>query len=262
MLDTAIRNLAVGAGGAIMARLLNNGLAQDIIQMIANSAWYLGMAAISIGIMLYYVVPFMPFLYFFFAVGTWVKGLFEAMVGVPLWALAHIHIDGDGLPGSFAISGYYMLMEIFLRPILIIFGLLASIVIFSAQVRVMNDIWPLVTSNLTGYNSGTYGAPPAPGSGQVGEIGFFRDSMDQLFFTLIYAVVVYMMCMASFKLIARIPDKVMRWMGANVDAFNDQEDIAKGLMGKMQVGVSSMSGKLTEAYDATLGQSASKGKKG
>ena len=63
--------------------------------------------------MLFYIIPFMPFIYFFFAVGTWVKAIFEAMVGVPLWALAHIRIDGQGLPGDAAMNGYYLLLEIF-----------------------------------------------------------------------------------------------------------------------------------------------------
>jgi hypothetical protein len=193
----------------------------------------------------------MPFLYYFFAVGAWIKGLFEAMVGVPLWALAHIHIDGDGLPGTFALSGYFMIMEIFLRPILIVFGLLASITIFSAQVRVLHDIWSLVTTNLTGFNEGLAATSTAP-AGSTGTLSQFRDKIDQFFFTVIYAIIVYMLGTSSFKLITHIPAKVMRWMGANVEAFNDNaEEVAQGLMGKMTAVGSIMSNQIGQAWSGS-----------
>ena len=90
----------------------------------------------------------MPFLFFFFAVGTWVKTIFEAMVGVPLWALAHIKIDGEGLPGDAAGSGYFMILEILLRPIMVIFGLIAAMIIFVTQVRILHLIWDLVVDGV------------------------------------------------------------------------------------------------------------------
>ena len=76
------------------------------------------------------------------------------MVGIPLWALAHLRIDGEGLPGQAAESGYFLIFEIFLRPILTVFALIAAILIFSAQVRVLNFIWDIVTTNVTGFSAG------------------------------------------------------------------------------------------------------------
>ena len=66
----------------------------------------------AIGAILYYVLPFVPFVYFFFAVGAWIKAVFEAMVGMPLWALSFVRIDGDGLPGKSGMNGFYLLLEI------------------------------------------------------------------------------------------------------------------------------------------------------
>lgn len=186
-----------------------------------------------IGFILFYVIPFMPFLYFFFAVGGWVKGIFEAMVAVPIWALAHLRIDGEGIPGEAGLQGYFLLFEIFIRPILIIFGLIAAITIFAAMVRVLNEVFHIAVSNLAGYDastssfcgSGTTTAAPR------GDAEWARGPIDQFFFTIIYTILVYMIGMACFKLIDMIPNNILRWISAEVSSFNDSnEDAAQGLL--------------------------------
>jgi conjugal transfer/type IV secretion protein DotA/TraY len=167
--------------------------------------------------------------------GVWVKTILEAMVGVPLWALAHLRIDGNGLPGSAAMSGYYLVFEVFLRPICIVFGLLASIAIFGAQVKILHQIWPLVTSNMTGFEANSLTPPPPAG---LGGTVWFRGIVDQFFFTLIYTFVVYMMALASFKLIDMVPDYIMRWMGASVATFGDiYKDEVGGMPSRFAIGV-------------------------
>ncbi len=222
LLDHAIATLAIGAigsAGAGLTKLLANVDGPPvIIKALAGMATTIGMLTISIGFILYYVIPFMPFVYFFFQVGGWVKALFEAMVGLPLWALAHIRIDGEGLPGDMAMSGYFLIFEIFLRPILTIFGLIASITIFAAQVQVLNQIFELVVSNVTGFDVTDASSVPA---GEVGAMEFVRGGIDQLFFTVIYVIIVYMMAQASFKLVYLIPNNMMRWVGSSVDGFGE-----------------------------------------
>ena len=270
------------------------------------------MMGLIVGFVLFYVVPFLPFIYFFFAVGGWIKGIFEALVGAPLWALAHIRIDGQGLPGSAAMNGYFLIFEVFLRPILVVFGLLASISIYSALVNVLNSIFTLAVSNLGGWIKGIFealvGAPlwalahiridgqGLPGSAAmngyflifevflrpilvvfgllasisiysalvnvlnsiftlaVSNLGGFditegfgatvlvdidnlRSVIDEFFFTVIYAIIVYMLGMSSFKLIDTIPNNILRWMGQSVATFGDQrENPAEALVGKASMG--------------------------
>lgn len=249
LVDAAIRNLgfALGGGAAgLLAPYFGPALK-------AASSFFVTTASVGImiGFILYYIVPFMPFLYFLFAVGGWVKGLFEAMVGVPLWALAHIRIDGQGLPGDAAVNGYFLVFEIFIRPILIIFGLLASIIIFSAMVKVLNDIFSLAVSNLSGFDTDSTGGAcgaGGPGNSDTGSIEYFRGPIDEFFFTIVYVIVVYMIGMSCFKLIDMIPNSILRWMGAGVSTFNDQAgEPAEGLISKMAIGGSIMGGKLQEA---------------
>ena len=82
------------------------------------------------------------------------------MVGLPLWAIAHLRIDGEGLPGPAAMNGYFLVFEIFVRPILIIFGMIAAVSIFAAQVDVLNVIWKIVSSNLVGHDPNVGAVPP------------------------------------------------------------------------------------------------------
>lgn len=246
LVETSIRNLgasgAAGVAGGFANLFKNIQPLGKIGTAVADFAKQIGMMGLSMGFLLFYVLPFMPFLYFFFAVGGWVKGIFESVVAVPLWALAHIRIDGNSLPGDAARGGYFMLFEIFLRPILIIFAMLGSITIFAAQVKVLNEIWPLVASNVTGYNASTGKMLPPD---QTGSLEYYRGVADRFFYTVVYAIVVYMMGTSSFKMIDQLPAQIMRWIGTDVTSFMDQnKEGPDGLMVKMKVGANMVGGQL------------------
>lgn len=217
LVEASIRNVAISTGASAMgglASVINKqaGPFTDSAAGFFNSVAFIGLTA---GLVLYYIVPFLPFLYFFFAVASWVKTIFEAMVGVPLWALAHLRLDGDGLSGESAQNGYFLILEVFLRPILTVVGLIAAMAIFTAQVRILNITWQLVTENAGGFNTDTQIASVG------GAIEFRRSIVDQFFFTITYAIVVYMMATAAFKLVDTIPDNILRWIGSGASSFGD-----------------------------------------
>lgn len=253
MLDRAILMLGGGAVGGGLASLLGADDAPPVvIKALSGMAMTIGQLTISIGFILCYVIPFMPFLYFFFQVGGWVKAVFEAMVGLPLWALAHIRIDGNGLPGDVAMSGYFLIFEIFLRPILTVFGLIAGITIFAAQVQVLNSIFELVVSNLTGFDRTAAATVP---NGLVGAMEFVRGGIDQMFFTVIYVIIVYMMAQASFKLVYLIPDNMLRWMGSSVDGFGElAKDAPDNLISTVYGHSQMITGQITAGGKAAMDQ--------
>jgi len=239
LVDASIRNFGFGIAGGIGSMFAGHfGPALSAASGFATS---IASITILLGFILFYIVPFLPFLYFLFAVGGWAKGLFEAMVGVPLWALAHIRIDGEGLPGDAASGGYFLIFEIFIRPILIVFGLLASLLIFSAMIKVLNEVFHLAVSNLSGFDAASeelcgnklVGGETPP----VGSVDYFRGPVDEFFFTIVYAILVYMMGMSSFKLIDMIPNQILRWIGAGLATFNDSAgEPAEGIVQKMAIG--------------------------
>ena len=242
LVESAIRNLGMAMTASFGGGIL--GIISPHFQAAgqAFSGMFVSIATIglSIGFILFYILPFMPFMYFFFAVGGWVKGIFEAMVGAPLWALAHMRIDGDGLPGQMAMNGYLLIFEIFLRPILTVFGLLAGMTIFTAMAVILNEIFDLAVENVTG------GAVDiSQRSLQNGDISFSRHIVDEFFFTVVYAVILYMMAMASFKMINMIPNSILRWLGQSVSTFNDNAgDPGAGLAQYTAIGVNQVGGQL------------------
>jgi conjugal transfer/type IV secretion protein DotA/TraY len=266
MVEAAIRNLGLSLG--VGAAGILTGYFGPTLDAASGFLGTVASIGILIGFILYYIIPFLPFLYFLFAVGGWVKGLFEAMVGVPLWALAHLRIDGEGLPGDAAINGYFLIFEIFVRPILIIFGLIASILIFGAMVKVLNSIFNLAVSNLSGFDpqlAPADGDPNAaidtscsaigtPNVAEPGTIEWMRGPVDEFFFTVIYAIMVYMIGMSCFKLIDLIPNSILRWMGQGVQTFNDLGgEPAEGLLQKVAIGGSMLGGQLGGAVQGFKG---------
>ncbi len=249
LVESAIRNIGYSAALKTTSPLihsLSNSL-HTTVGVVSGFVVTVTMVALTIGVLLFYFVPFMPFIYFFFAVSGWVKGIFEALVGVPLWALAHIRIDGNGLPGQAAMNGYYLLLEIFIRPILTVFGLLASISIFAALVGVLGDIWGEVLDNVGGFDV-AQGLNNTDATGLKVVLDNMGSEIDQFFYTVVYAIIVYMIGMSSFKLIDAIPNNILRWMGSGVTAFNDgRENPAEGMAGTGYSGISMASNSLESA---------------
>ncbi len=244
LIDSSIQNLGFSFGAGIaggLAGVIGNVPMATIGKGAASLANKVAMMAFGIGFILFYAVPFMPFIYFLFSAGTWIKSIFQALVGIPLWALAHIRIDGEGLPGPSAMNGYYLMFEVFLRPVLILIGLIGGLMIFAAEAYILNEIWDLVTSNLTGFdNNAVPAAGPAVGTTTGAAMGAFnslRGLLDRFMFTVLYAIVIYMMALSSFKMADILPDNIMRWLGARLTSFGAfDQNPAEGVLGRIAYG--------------------------
>ena len=183
---------------------------------------------LTAGFILYFMVPLLPFMYFLFAVVGWLSEIFEAIVAMPLWALAHIRIDGDGLPGQAASGGYYLIFMIFIRPIMIVFGLIGSYITFSAGVFILNQLFMMTVMNA---NNGDEMLDLADYTFGYVTYSFDTGSVyDAIGFTLLYVVIVYNMANSAFKLIDAVPNQILRWMGNSTPTFNDGRDPQLGTM--------------------------------
>lgn len=248
LVEHSIRSFGMATGAGLLA-LLDKSNFRQTLKAATDFFLTFGSIGLMLGFLLFYVLPFLPFIYFFFAVMTWIKSIFEAMVGMPLWALAHLKIDGEGMPGDAASSGYFYILEIFLRPTIIIIGFLGGIIIFTAMIKVLNQVFYLVLSNLAGHvstegNTGCF-TPPNAMQGPVEE-QFKRGPIDEFFYTVIYTIVVYMIALPCFKLVDDIPDNIMRWLGAGISSFGSQDgDPAQGLMSNVAGGVALVGSKLS-----------------
>lgn len=254
--EAAIRNIGIGligsAASGVMATQGNPYVAA--VDGISGTFITIGTIALTTGFLLYYILPFLPFIYFFFAVGKWVKGIFEAMVAIPLWALSHLKIDGDGIAGSAARNGYLLIFEIMIRPVATVFGLIAALSIFTAMAVMMNELFDLAAANLSGYDSYTSPGTYMSGTGTPTffDAEYYRSGVDQFFFTLLYVVLIYILATSCFKLIDMVPNSILRWMGESVETFGDQaEDAADNLIRYAAIGGGMLGGQLTDALKDT-----------
>lgn len=238
IMDASIRNIAIGTSGSLLSKRLE-GKPEQLVKQLSSVAQQVGFTALTIGFGMYYILPLMPFVYFFFAFGGWVKAVFEAIVAGPLWAMAHIiRWDGDGIAGPATSNAYMLLFEIFLRPILILFGLLASISFFSAMVAVLNDIFAMVIANVGGSGTG-YDLE------NIDAVALARTGLDEFFYTVVYTTLCYMMGLSSFKMIDQIPNEILRWMGDSTKTFQEMnKNAAEQLSGSTYQGMTIASSKL------------------
>lgn len=237
LIESAVRSVALGLGSSFFGGLLGGTQFGNAFGAFSSMFVSIATIGLSIGFITYYILPFLPFMYFFFALGNWVKSIFEAMVGTPLWALAHLTIDGDGLPGKMAMSGYLLIFEIFLRPILTVFGLLGGMAVFTTLAHITNDIFDIVIRVGVGVDI----SDNAEGADKI----ISMHIVDVFFFTVVYAVMLYMMAVSSFKMINLVPNNILRWLGNSVSAFSDNApDPTQGLTQYAAIGGAKVGGDL------------------
>lgn len=79
-------------------------------------------------------------------------------------------------------------------------------------------------------------------------------AIDKLFYTVMYAMIMYMMGMSSFKLIDLIPNQMMRWLGTNVSSFSDNTgDPAQQLTQQVGMTGGMMMGQVTQGMQGAMG---------
>lgn len=178
-------------------------------QAVGGFAVSIALVGLLAGIVLLYVLPLLPFVYFFFSLLGWIFSLAEALIAMPLWALAHLRIDGDDFAGPQAGAGYWLLFELFLRPLLIVLAAVVSYLCFWGGTWALSSLFDLATAEVA-----------------VGAMDKAADQsgLDAFVFTIFFAVMAYGIATAAFKLIDRIPNEILRWAGANARPFNGGND--------------------------------------
>ena len=191
------------------------------------------------GALLAFYLPLLPFFRFLFNVLTWIVAMLEAVIAVPLIALAHLNPEGEGLPGASAKATYYFIFSIFLRPVLMVFGLMVGLLIFYIAVSYMNML----------YLQAIAGA---------GGIAHGHLMMSRILYSVIYVFTIYMCANSAFHMIDWLPQHAMKWMGGqdmHYQKMGDPESMAQPIglaTGLVEQQVFGAAGKLTPAAAGAL----------
>ena len=202
---TGIGTLASATGAIIGLNALTPAVALAAAGVIASTGGaigglllFLGAVFFTIGIVMGFVIPLLPFMHFFFNTITWIATVAESIIAIPMVALAHLNPEGEGLPGQSARGAYYMIFSVFLRPVMMVFGLIAGLLIFIVGAGLLNALYV--------YAVGGASNPPS-------ELWGSMLAVNRLMFTIIYVVMMYSIANHAFALIGRFPNQAMEWLG-------------------------------------------------
>ncbi len=179
-------------GAKILGKSAQGALA--IGAMIAPLLITWGMLILVPGMMLFYLLPMLPFIHFCLGVLTWLVTLLQAVIAIPVIAIAHITPHGEGLPSGSARGAYTMMLQLFLRPIMMIVGLVVTALLINTGITFLTRVFfiPLQT-------------------GLVGS----DDPMSSIVFFLLYASTCYALINASIQCIDEFPMRSVSWIGGS-----------------------------------------------
>lgn len=210
--------LAVVSGTA--AAVFGSGISAGAT--IFSSFFALPMAGMwTIAIFASYIIPMIPA---FIWVGS-IIGFFllvcEAIFAAPLWAVMHLHPQGDDMTGK-GQAGYSLILSLLLRPTLMIFGFLTAMILSKVVGELINKVFFQIFAMSNG-----------------GNIGGFFAFITVLGGTAIYCSLMFTLLRKTFSLINILPDQILRWIGGTQEQmgnFSSEFDSATTTASKVGAG--------------------------
>jgi defect in organelle trafficking protein DotA len=147
------------------------------------------------GLTLAIYVPLIPFMLFSFGVVSWLIFVVEAMAASALIALGVTHPEGNPMLGK-AEQALGLLIGIFLRPVMMIIGLVSGVVLSYIAVDIINS----------GFNNVVSTLDLEGGSGGFGMI-------KSIMLMVIYTMTIVSMINQCFSLIYKFPDEILKYIG-------------------------------------------------
>ncbi len=186
---------------------------------------------VQIGFSTSYYVPILPYMIFTFGSIAWLMAVIEAMVAAPIVALGVTHPEGHDAFGK-GEQAIMILLNVFLRPAMMIIGYIAGISLTFVSVWIVNAGFDNAISFIQGgcmfgtSASGSSAACQTTSVSGVGGIsggyngwaGLFAYFFSILVYTMMYLTVVQ----KSFTLISVLPDKVLRWIGGQPESYGSE----------------------------------------
>lgn len=171
-----------------------------------------------------YYAPFIPYMIFTFGSIAWLMAVIESMVAGPIVALGVSHPEGHDALGK-AEQAIMILINVFLRPAMMIIGYIASISLSYVTIFILNSgfvhIMQFLLPDQSAYGSsggsmGTmYGSTGDAGTPYTNWSAMYASFFCLVTYTSLYLTVVQ----KSFNLIHALPDKILRWIGSQGETY-------------------------------------------
>lgn len=221
-------------------------------------------ALFTAGISFAMIVPVMPFILFWAGQVSWLLSVIEAIVAAPLICLAWSTPGGHQHFGHI-LGGIKILTGIIFRPVLMVVGLFAAMILTFVLIKFSSQAFQIVSSQILTYadmspqntasylsNMGTAYASNAP----------LVQGLLAVLMLLLYCSLMVMAFNKCYSTIYMIPEKVLGWIGSQVDKAGAQEaeKLSGGVTqsaGQMGSAGTQVAGKGSEAQSGHAQQSGS-----
>jgi conjugal transfer/type IV secretion protein DotA/TraY len=180
-----------------------------LMQFFATPIFIGCMALLIPGLTIAFVLPMIPWVMWIAGVAGYLILVCEAMVAVPLWMLAHLTFEGDGLHGR-GLAGYELLFNILFRPVLMLIGLFLGYFIFTCISWLIRMSFGIAAAFVLGD-------------------GWLVTNWLGLFVLLSIFVLSHVVAaIASFRMITLIPHHIPRMIGFSSANRVDMDEFSQG----------------------------------
>lgn len=178
-----------------------------------------------------YYAPFIPYMIFTFGSIAWFMAVIESMVAGPIIALGISHPEGHDALGK-AEQAIMILINVFLRPSMMIIGYIGSIslsyvsifVLNSGFVQIMKFFMPDggVGDAWTGSGDADWGSSASSGENMSSPYVNWSAIYASFFCLVTYTSLYLTVVQKSFGLIHTLPDKILRWIGSQGESISQE----------------------------------------
>lgn len=174
----------------------------NFLMPLVEVANWVGVLAFYFGVFL----PSLPYTIFIIAVVGWVLGVLQSVVAAPLWALMHMTPERSFVGSQ--TQGYLMLLSLFARPVLIVFGLFAAMAIANPiLLYISKAFWAMRAANVTSAES----------------LGWFVEFFQWRNWLIMYGLLLLPVIYMIFGLSQTLPDVVLKWIGIGIDSMGSTQ---------------------------------------
>ncbi len=192
--------LALGLAGGVYI-----GVSVGIASVITAGATLIPIAMfflsifLGVGLTLAVYIPMIPYMLFTFGAINWLIATIETMIAAPIVAIGLLHPEGGHEIWGRAEQSLMLLLNIFLRPSLMIFGLISGMLMSFTVIMMINYAFLNVIEMVS--------------SGP--------NLLEMIFFMVLYTSLFTTSINKCFDLIHLVPDKILRWLGGGSEQFGE-----------------------------------------
>jgi len=200
-------NVAMGVAGMIVTFGEGFFTAEALVMTftVVPFAIFLMTIFAGIGVTLAVYIPMIPYMLFTFGALNWMIACIETMIAAPIIAVGLLHPEGGENLWGKAEAALNLLINIFLRPSLMIFGMVSAMLLSAAVITMINVAFFNVVNMISGD----------------------LNIIEAIMFLVLYTSFFTTAMNKCFDLIHIVPDKILRWMGGGQETFGESGGVAE-----------------------------------